>query len=270
MRSQAAATVRPPAAQATPPKLFVWGARTLFLGQALGLSAHRNAVAVLCAGIDAPFEIARDPKQPDAGYLSCRTALIQANTLHHLRCDDGTMAFLYVDARSDDFGRLAASMGVAHGRVGVQLASETAYLAALTTLRDGGPWREARIELAATLGLGAAMQEDERIATALRTLREHPGKPHTLAQVARHAGLSPSRFLHLFKAATGVPFRRYKIWVRMGAAVRSMTAGQPLTEAALAAGFASSSHFSAAFREMFGLSPSLLTASRLTIQDGRG
>ena len=52
-----------------------------------------------------------------------------------------------------------------------------------------------------------------------------------------------------------MPFRRYKMWVRMGAAVRSMTAGRSLTEAALAAGFASSSHFSAAFREMFGLSP---------------
>jgi AraC-like DNA-binding protein len=48
-----------------------------------------------------------------------------------------------------------------------------------------------------------------------------------------------------------------------------MSAGQPLTEAALAAGFSSSSHFSAAFREMFGLPPSQLAASRLTIQDGR-
>ncbi len=101
------------------------------------------------------------------------------------------------------------------------------------------------------------------------SLREHPDKPHALDQVARKANLSPSRFLHLFKAATGVPFRRYRMWVRMGAAVRSMTAGRSLTEAALAAGFASSSHFSTAFREMFGLSPSQLTAARLTIQDGK-
>ena len=111
--------------------------------------------------------------------------------------------------------------------------------------------------------------EDERITAALQGLREHPGKPHALDQVARKANLSPSRFLHLFKAATGVPFRRYRMWMRMGAAVRSMTAGRSLTEAALAAGFASSSHFSAAFREMFGLSPSQLTAARLTVQDGK-
>src|SRR4030095_3455779 len=92
------------------PKLFFWGARTLFLGKALGLSAHRNAVAVLCAGVDGPFKVARDPRRPDEGYVACRTALIPANTLHHLRCGDGTMAFLYVDARSDDFRHVAASM----------------------------------------------------------------------------------------------------------------------------------------------------------------
>jgi hypothetical protein len=89
------------------PKLFFWGARTLFLGKALGLSAHRNAVAVLCAGVNAPFEIACDPKRPEVGYLACRTALIPANTLHHLRCRDSPMAFLYVDARS---GRETARM----------------------------------------------------------------------------------------------------------------------------------------------------------------
>jgi AraC-like DNA-binding protein len=257
------------AAPASPPKLFVWGARTLFLGQALGLSAHRNAVAVLCAGIDGPFEVASDPKQPAAGYMTCRTALIPANTLHHLRCGDGTMAFLYVDARSDDFRRLNAAMELTRNSVGLKLATEVAYLDRLGELRDGAPWREARIAIATTLGLGAATREDKRIAATLRALREQPGEPHPLDEVAERVRLSPSRFLHLFKAVTGVPFRRYKMWLRMGAAIRRMSAGLPLTEAALAAGFSSSSHFSSAFREMFGLPPSQLAASHLTIQDGK-
>src|SRR5688572_4547353 len=101
---------RPAGAHPESPKLYFWGARTLFIGQALGLSAHRNAVAVLCAGVDAPFEIANDPRQPAAGYVACRTALIPANTLHHLRTGEGAMAFLYVDARSNDYRALAASV----------------------------------------------------------------------------------------------------------------------------------------------------------------
>jgi AraC-like DNA-binding protein len=251
------------------PKLYLWGARTLFLGKALGLSAHRNAVAVLCAGVDASFGVARDPARPEGGYLSCRTALIPPNTLHHLRCGDQAMAFLYVDARSDDYRRLAASMQISHERFAADLANERAYLDVLKTLQGGAPWREARNELAVALDLGAPAQGDSRITAALQDLRTRPDETHALDQVARKANLSPSRFLHLFKAATGVPFRRYRMWMRMGAAVRSMAAGKSLTDAALAAGFASSSHFSAAFRQMFGLSPSELVAGRLTIRDGK-
>lgn len=250
-----------PSPATQPPQLFFWGARTLFLGQALGLSAHRNAVAVLCASVDGSLEVAHDPKHPDAGYLECRTALIPPNTLHHLRTGESTMAFLYVDARSDDYRRLAASMNVMHERYGSRIANETAYLDALASLRDGRPWREARDALASALGLAALAVSDDRITEAVRRMRDEPAAAHDLDHVAAHARLSPSRFQHLFKQATGVPFRRYRIWMRMGAAVRAIAAGHPLTEVALAAGFSSSAHFSAAFREMFGLSPSQLAHS---------
>lgn len=42
----------------------------------------------------------------------------------------------------------------------------------------------------------------------------------------------------------------------MGAAVRACGEGASLTEAAHAAGFANSAHFSSAFRDMFGMMPS--------------
>ena len=44
----------------------------------------------------------------------------------------------------------------------------------------------------------------------------------------------------------------------MGAAVSAYRGGASLTEAAHAAGFASSAHFSTAFRDMFGMTPSEL------------
>ena len=83
------------------------------------------------------------------------------------------------------------------------------------------------------------------------------------SRLGKRAGLSPSRFLHLFKAETGVPLRRYRIWNRIGAASRAIAEGRTLTEAAHGAGFASSAHFSTAFRDMFGMMPSeLFTALR--------
>ena len=61
------------------------------------------------------------------------------------------------------------------------------------------------------------------------------------------------------QAETGVPLRRYRLWNRTGAAVPSPSReGQFTTEAAHAAFFASSAHFSTAFRDMFGMMPSEL------------
>ena len=91
-----------------------------------------------------------------------------------------------------------------------------------------------------------------------RRMRDQPHRSHLMAELGACAGLSASRFLHLFKAETGVPLRRYRLWNCMGAAVAAFRAGQSLTEAAHAAGFASSAHFSTAFRDMFGMMPSEL------------
>jgi hypothetical protein len=56
-------------------RLYVWGARCLYMGAALELSSHRNALAVLCAGLDASFEAATGPVEPEGGYQTRRTRL---------------------------------------------------------------------------------------------------------------------------------------------------------------------------------------------------
>jgi AraC-like DNA-binding protein len=78
--------------------------------------------------------------------------------------------------------------------------------------------------------------------------------------LAAALGLSTSRFLHLFAAQTQTSLRRYRSWCRMALAARALAAGADLTRAAADAGFATPSHFSAAFRRMFGLSPGRLLA----------
>ena len=224
--------------------LYSWGARALFIGPTFGLSPHRNAVAVVALGLDAPFELSSDA----SSYHRCRSALIPPNTLQHLRATSGDMAFLYVDAVSSDYARLR------------DLQCEQFLIDCLDRLRTGGVarWRETRAQLDALLSGGTPVKADERIMHAIRCIHEDPGARLPLAELARRANLSPSRFTALFKDATGVPVRRYKLWVAMGAAVRSMQQGASLTEASIGAGFSSSAHFSSAYREMFGMEPSRL------------
>jgi AraC-like DNA-binding protein len=228
--------------------LFSWGARALFVGPALGLTPHRNAVAVIALGLDAPFEL----RAQSRGYRRCRCALIPPNTLQHLRDTSGVMAFLYVDAVSNDYARLRE-------RFDVRCEEFLSECLGDFHSAGGSHWRETRAQLDAFLSGGTAPTPDARIVHALRSIHEDPAARLPLAELARRAGLSPSRFTALFKDATGVPVRRYKLWVAMGAAVRSMQQGASLTEASIGAGFSSSAHFSSAYRQMFGMEPSRLT-----------
>lgn len=247
------------AADAAATRLYSWGARALYLGQALGLSPHRNAVAVVGIGLDAPFDVAIDPANASTGYRRCRTALIPPNTLHHLVGTVGRFAFLYVDARSRDLDRLRSLAGECTARAAFDLATEGEWIACLDGLARGAvAWEAARAKLGAALAVELVSANDPRVRHALNRLHAEPGTRLSLADLAREAGLSESRFLHVFKATVGVPLRRYKLWIAMGAAMRAIARGENLTSAALGAGFSSSAHFSAAFRSMFGLEPSRL------------
>jgi AraC-like DNA-binding protein len=233
-------------------RLYAWGARVLYVGPALNLTAHRNAVGVLALGLDGPFHAAETPGAAAGAWCATRTLLIPPDALHHLRCE-GRMAFLYVDPLSRDLQRLRAGI------------DSMALLSLLRGLADGvRDWASVRRDL--TLRLGAdAEAPDPRIRAALDALHADPAARPSLDELAAQAGLSASRFRRLFRAATGVTLRRYRLWIAMGAAARAIAAGESLTAAALDTGFSSSAHFSAAFREMFGLEPSRLARGRLTL-----
>jgi AraC-like DNA-binding protein len=239
-------------------RLWAWGARVLYVGPALNLTAHRNAVAVLAMGLDGAFEVADAPGDPASAWRSRRTLLIAPDALHHLRSDTGRMAFLYVDPLSRDLAELNAG------------AETGAVAAAIKALADGArDWADVRRELTLRLGVDDT-KADPRIRSALDALHADPSARLALGDLARRAGLSGSRFRRLFRAATGVTVRRYRLWIAMGAATRAFARGESLTTAALDAGFSSSAHFSAAFREMFGLEPSRLARGRLSLDVAEG
>jgi AraC-like DNA-binding protein len=255
----------------TPAKLIRWGPRVLYLGPAFGLTPHRNATAVLAVALGGTLDVADDPADLNGKYRSARSVLIPANTLHHLRIFEGVMAFLYVDPLSRDLAAIGARMHEVSPRASFDLVDEGAVIEVLTGLAGGRTSvREGRDALGELLGIGARAKPDGRILSALQRMRDEPQRSHSLAELGKSAGLSTSRFLHLFKAQTGIPLRRYRLWNRMGAAVGAFRQGVSLTEAAHAAGFASSAHFSTAFRDMFGMMPSelLKTLEPLDAQGG--
>jgi AraC-like DNA-binding protein len=77
--------------------------------------------------------------------------------------------------------------------------------------------------------------------------------PVPLAVAARAAGLSPERYRHVFVEALGLPFRRYLLWRRVQRAFVALKAGDDVTTAAHAAGFADAAHCARTLKAMFGV-----------------
>lgn len=234
----------PPAQRfhAAPARISLRGARAAYVGPGLDLAPHRNAVALVAIGLEAPFDLAlMETRTLPVAHVPLRAALVPPGQLHHLRAR-GRMAFVYLDALSDDYSALQAS----HLDRLVDAIPEIA--AGATDVDD----------VCARVGLPPRASQDSRIAALLRAIDVSPEEFPNLAVAARAAGLSSSRCRALIREAVGMSFTRYRLWRRMGRVCRELAATRSLTEAAHAAGFASSAHLSTAFRHMFGLSPSML------------
>ena len=97
----------------------------------------------------------------------------------------------------------------------------------------------------------------QEVNRALQYLREHFAQPVYAHEVAKAVGISESRLKVLFREALGMPWSRYVQGYRIQQAVALLsTSGCNVTQASLAVGFESLSHFNATFRAFMGMSPS--------------
>jgi AraC family transcriptional regulator len=78
----------------------------------------------------------------------------------------------------------------------------------------------------------------------------------TLAEIGAEVKCSPVYLTQVFQQVEGVPLYRYQLRLRLARALDLLSKYDDLTALSLELGFSSHSHFSAAFREVYGRSPS--------------
>jgi len=78
----------------------------------------------------------------------------------------------------------------------------------------------------------------------------------TLAEIGAELRCSPVYLTRVFQQVEGVPLYRYQLRLRLARALDLVAQYHDLTALSLELGFSSHSHFSAAFREAYGRSPS--------------
>jgi AraC family transcriptional regulator len=85
----------------------------------------------------------------------------------------------------------------------------------------------------------------------------------TLAEIAAEVRGSPVYLTQVFQQVEGLPLYRYQLRLRLARALDLIGQYDDLTALSLDLGFSSHSHFSAAFRQMYGRSPSAFRQSAL-------
>lgn len=97
-----------------------------------------------------------------------------------------------------------------------------------------------------------AVQPARAVAQALVA---DPGDGRTLAEWGHDVGASGRTLARWFLAETGLPFGRWRTFVRLQAALPMLAAGSSVTSVARAVGYDTASAFVAAFRRETGLTP---------------
>jgi len=181
---------------------------------------------------------------------------VMPNVRHTIASDYRSVLSVVIEPESVCPGVLEDLAGRLSGPEGAAFAERirAAYLA-LRERHGGDDLSSAEFDL---LCLGEALPQrvlDPRVARAILQIGRFCGEPVTAASCATEAGLSPSRFLHLFKEETGISFRSFRAWKRARHLLHFANQDINLAHLAQDIGYPDSTHFSHSIRRFYGLKP---------------
>lgn len=223
----------------------------LFAGPLNRNALHRHCVPVFLAGLYGTFRL----RIGSAGWRSCRAAVIPAGIGYEFDMSGDPLAVIYLEPNVAGVDALVPLVVNARevGRALVGSSGDVPLLRQLYEDHRCRSWTgEALGDVVGFAQRRCARRIDRRIARAVEVLQRRSSDLMPAEELARGVGLSASRFQHLFTQEVGVPFRRYRAWHRLRAAIGEIVQGSTFTQAAHAAGFSDQAHFAREFRRTFG------------------
>jgi len=242
------------------PGMAVWPAAMIVWGPGFRSVAHHHHCVQLIVTLHGDMRVRGRPGQR---WTKCGAALVRPDAVHEFDAPGQTVVIGFIDAESE---------------IGAALIERITGDIAPVPTHEVALWR-------AMLGTAPNKQSVERWLTRCLVrergvVKIHPGVRRVLAHLrqqqgllddsslnalARIAGLSSSRFMHVFTESIGVPVRQYVLWLRLQRAACDLTNGATVTSAAHMAGFSDAAHLTRTFRRMLGTTPSdIALRSRLT------
>ena len=226
----------------------------VFYAGLLGAPAmHAKGALLLYVALEGPVRILVG-QQP---WQASEVAIVQPYVPHQAACDARHVVAMYVEPETVDMGELPAFLRCETGAVELPGFAEHVRHCHRRWVAAG---RELELQPhdfdRLVFGQGLPTRHvDPRIGRVLDLIKGQPANPVSAQEGAALAGLSVSRFLHLFKQEVGAPFRSFRTWKRARSLLHHVRSGSALVHVALDVGYPDSTHFCHSIRQNFGLRP---------------
>jgi AraC-like DNA-binding protein len=243
-----------------PVLLYLWDKRTFYLSAFSEPLQLSQAAAMLLISLDDELLL-----HSQGTSLYGRSILLPPGLELTVDSRGSRVAICYLDVFGEDFALLAPRMarqeaGLLHG-----LDEEALWISRFDALHrsSAGPeaiwdWLERLINPQRLVPPGFTC--DPRIVRAVELIKADVSCNQSIDYLAERVGLSVPRLTQLFRQKIGIPIRRYRQWHRLFVTCVGVARGMNLTDAAVAAGFTDSAHFSHTFRSIIGMAPTTVLA----------
>ncbi|HUQ09112.1 MAG TPA: AraC family transcriptional regulator [Steroidobacteraceae bacterium] len=227
---------------------FVFPYKGVYLRHVAGDIAVADANHVLFFNEGQGYQVSHPVTGGDASLvLSVSEPTLRELAPKGLVCESATLAFnqqhLRIDARAQALVMLLKH-SLKHGTI-EPLEAEGLSLTLVS--RAIGP-RTSRAE-------GATYARKRLVDRVKVLLASDLSRRWTLAQIAHEIGGSPVYLTQVFQQVEGLPLYRYHLRLRLARALDELAMREDLSGLAHDLGFSSHSHFSAAFKQAYGVTP---------------
>lgn len=255
--------------QTQAPRFYIWNREILYVDATPSQPApHRVAHDKLMISLSGEFLITVNGEQ-----IRSRSCLMRTGEWHDqatVDCSNAIAATWLLPPFSQDVPALTRMMTCATPGIYYNHPRQTELidlLQAVREIRETDPEHLRRTLRQSLLTPDVRSQVfrafDPRVLKVVRRVRQTVSINLPLERFAAEVELSESYLEKLFKEHTGLPITQFRLRYRTYVSAILLGMGYSITDAALKAGFSSSSHFSRTHRAMTGE-----TASKLFIQSG--
>lgn len=224
---------------------------------------HQHYPVELYMGLDESFKM-----NFGNGWNEYRSVIIDTNCPHRFDGSTGWYALLMIDPETNTARHVKKAVLKGNGFCEPDLNLLNPFIRELQDIKNQVlPVEKIKrifrdIFQALLKGPVSTEPANERILDIIKTLKNSPEKKISAAELAASVNVSESRLAHIFKEETGIPIRRFLLWLRLIDAVKLIINGTSYTDAAHEAGFSDSAHLSRTYKKMFGVTPSDLLINR--------